>query len=581
MSNNKNMIILSGIPFNCDENEIINFIFSFGNFNIDLINIKPRKGKKSFAYIKFKYPNESVKAITLLNNQKMNGSNITVKHFIPKEEKINRNNLYISNLPNDFTEEELFEIFSKFGKISMLSINKNPNNDYPIYAQINYENIQDANNAIDIMNNYYIKGKNINITYYLSQDNINNNNTLEEDIVPMLKIDNLPNSLNNEDILKNIFEVYGKIQKYGILNENNNNIGIIIYSKKEEAENAKEGMKSKLNITLIPIDKNIIEKIENSKNDNSNQENSNNNIYYHNNRYNNKMSSSTSITTSTSQSFIYVKNECNTLMIKNLPKDINENDLKVYFSQFGVIKKIKILKKAKLTNVTNEKGEIINKQFIFESLGKAIIIYKTISSAKLAKNSSNEKEILIKDNLIKCDIDYVEKKMDPKKYHNLNITQISQPISFYYSSNNITQLQNGNNNNYNNDNINYNSNNNTEDNYSSPSIHNNNHSIRKITVESENLIEIIKKILQIENIEERTEALGETLYYFLIKYINQYKLNITKGKCDDEFLCSRLTGILIKTNQETLLQIFSKTTRLYNAIKEVLLNLMQKNQLIK
>ena len=213
MSNNKNMIILSGIPFNCDENEIINFIFSFGNFNIDLINIKPRKGKKSFAYIKFKYPNESDKAITLLNNQKMNGSNITVKHFTPKEEKINRNNLYISNLPNDFTEEELFEIFSKFGKISMLSINKNPNNDYPIYAQINYENIQDANNAIDIMNNYYIKGKNINVTYYLSQDNINDNNTLEDDIVPMLKIDNLPNSLNNEDILKNIFEVYGKIQK--------------------------------------------------------------------------------------------------------------------------------------------------------------------------------------------------------------------------------------------------------------------------------------------------------------------------------------------------------------------------------
>jgi hypothetical protein len=99
--------------------------------------------------------------------------------------------------------------------------------------------------------------------------------------------------------------------------------------------------------------------------------------------------------------------------------------------------------------------------------------------------------------------------------------------------------------------------------------------------ESENLFETVKNKLQIENPEERTEALGETLYYFLIKFIPQYKLNITKGKCDDEFLCSRLTGILIKTNQETLLQIFSKTTRLYNAIKEVLLNLMQNNQLIK
>ena len=480
------------------------------------------------------------------------------------------------------TQEELFEIFSKFGKISMLIIKTFPNSDNANYAQINFEDKQDANNAINSLDKFYIRGKNLNVKYFLSKDKVNNdNNENDDNNVPMLIINDLPNSLDNEELLKSIFEIYGKIQKHGILKENNKKIGVIIYSQIEEAENAKNGMSSqKLKINLIPFDQNIINKIENSNIENNNYNNNFNYRYGYKNK-DNRMSSSTSITTSTNQSFILVKNECNTLMIKNLPKDINENDLKVYFSQFGVIKKIKILTKAKLTNVTNEKGEIINKKFIFESLGKAIIIYKTISSAKLAKNSSNEKEILIKDNLIKCDIDYVEKKMDPKKYHNLNITQISQPISFYYSSNNITQLQNGNNNNYNNDNNNYNSNNNTEDNYSSPTIHNNNHSIRKITVESENLIEIIKKILQIENIEERTEALGETLYYFLIKFIPQYKLNITKGKCDDEFLCSRLTGILIKTNQKTLLQIFSKTTRLYNAIKEVLLNLMQNNQLIK
>ena len=571
MSNHKNIILLSKLPFNCDENQIINFIFSYGKFTIDNINLRTPKGKNPFAYIKFKYPNESYKAIKLLNNQNFNGSNIIVKQFIPIDERINPNNLFVGNLPYDMTQEELFEIFSKFGKISMLIIKTFPNSDNANYAQINFENEQDANNAINSLDKFYIRGKNLNVKYFLSKDKVNNdNNENDDNNVPMLIINDLPNSLDNEELLKSIFEIYGKIQKHGILKENNKKIGVIIYSQIEEAENAKNGMSSqKLKINLIPFDQNIINKIENSNIENNNYNNNFNYRYGYKNK-DNRMSSSTSITTSTNQSFILVKNECNTLMIKNLTKDINEIDLKNYFSQFGDIKKIKIETHAKLSNVYNEKGEIVNKKFIFESLGKAIITYKTISSAKLAKNTTNDKEILIKNHLIKCEIDYVEKKVDAKKYRNINLTQISQPISFSYSNNNLKQIQNGN---YNKYEIGDNYYNNHSNHFTNPN--------KKITVECENLFETVKNKLQIENPEERTEALGETLYYFLIKFIPQYKLNITRGKCEDDVICARLTGILIKSNQEYLLQIISKTTRLYNALKEVLLNLMQNNQLIE
>jgi hypothetical protein len=102
---------------------------------------------------------------------------------------------------------------------------------------------------------------------------------------------------------------------------------------------------------------------------------------------------------------------------------------------------------------------------------------------------------------------------------------------------------------------------------------------KKITVEGEHLVEQVKEKLKIENPDDMTEALGETLFYFLMKFIPEYNLNITNGKYDDTTICSRLTGILIKTNPENLLEIISKTERLYHSLKEVLLQLMQTNRL--
>jgi hypothetical protein len=102
-----------------------------------------------------------------------------------------------------------------------------------------------------------------------------------------------------------------------------------------------------------------------------------------------------------------------------------------------------------------------------------------------------------------------------------------------------------------------------------------NNNMVRITVEGEHLPETIQEKLKIENKEERTEAVGETLFYFLIKFIPQYGLNTTNGQFNDSDLCSKLTGILIKTDPKMLLQIISNTQGLYNSLKDVLNKLIQ------
>ena len=44
----------------------------------------------------------------------------------------------------------------------------------------------------------------------------------------------------------------------------------------------------------------------------------------------------------------------------------------------------------------------------------------------------------------------------------------------------------------------------------------------------------------------------------------------TNGEFNDSDLCSKLTGILIKTEPKILLQIISNTQGLYNSLKDVL-----------
>ena len=91
-----------------------------------------------------------------------------------------------------------------------------------------------------------------------------------------------------------------------------------------------------------------------------------------------------------------------------------------------------------------------------------------------------------------------------------------------------------------------------------------------ITVEKYELSDKIKQIMMVGNPDDRTEALGETLFYFLLAFIPQYNLNITKGKMDDTTVCSKLTGILIRTDEKNLLEIVSRTDKLEAALREVM-----------
>ena len=84
------------------------------------------------------------------------------------------------------------------------------------------------------------------------------------------------------------------------------------------------------------------------------------------------------------------------------------------------------------------------------------------------------------------------------------------------------------------------------------------------------LVNKIKQIISIPNLEERKELLGETLFYFLLRFIPTFNLNQTSGKFSDDVLCSKLTGIFLHTDEKELVNILSNIEILVLTIKDVI-----------
>jgi RNA recognition motif-containing protein len=73
---------------------------------------------------------------------------------------------------------------------------------------------------------------------------------------------------------------------------------------------------------------------------------------------------------------------CN-LVVKNIPKELNETNLFEIFRKFGEIKSARLLyNEGAFKEIKNESGEVIDKEFVYESKGCGFVLFKKVDDAK-------------------------------------------------------------------------------------------------------------------------------------------------------------------------------------------------------
>lgn len=152
-----------------------------------------------------------------------------------------KTNLIVNYLPQSFTDQEFFNLFSTVGKVNKARIIRHRQTGYSYgYGFIDMATADDADKAIKKLNQYQIGHKRLKVAYSLpSGERTRNIN---------LYIKGLPKSWTKRD-LENAFRPFGEIRNARILldpaTQMGTGVGFLLYAQKHMAEKASEAMNGK------------------------------------------------------------------------------------------------------------------------------------------------------------------------------------------------------------------------------------------------------------------------------------------------------------------------------------------------
>lgn len=121
---------------------------------------------KGFGFVQFEDETAAESAINQANGIVLNGRHVYVGPFVKKEERnlqkydsFRFTNLYVKNLTNDISDEDLRSIFGVFGPVTSVAVMKDENGESKCFGFVNFEHSDDAVKAIENLNGKKINGK--------------------------------------------------------------------------------------------------------------------------------------------------------------------------------------------------------------------------------------------------------------------------------------------------------------------------------------------------------------------------------------------------------------------------------------
>ncbi|KAH9695439.1 hypothetical protein WN944_028768 [Citrus x changshan-huyou] len=237
---------------------------AFGNILSCKVATDLNGQSKGYGFVQFDNEESAQKAIEKLNGMLLNDKQVYVGHFLRKQERdteINKSkftNVYVKNLSESTTEEDLQKSFGEYGTITSAVVMRDGDGKSKCFGFVNFENSDDAARAVEALNGKKFDDKEwyVGKAQKKSERELELKHQFEQNMKEAadkfqganLYIKNLDDSIDDEK-LKQLFSPFGSITSCKVMRDPSGisrGSGFVAFSTPEEASRALLEMNGKM-----------------------------------------------------------------------------------------------------------------------------------------------------------------------------------------------------------------------------------------------------------------------------------------------------------------------------------------------
>nr|XP_043635589.1 polyadenylate-binding protein 2-like [Erigeron canadensis] len=257
-------IFIKNLDRSIDNKALHDTFSSFGNILSCKIATDGAGQSKGYGFVQFEVEDSAQSAIDKLNGMLINDKQVYVGRFLRKQERDSTlgrtkfNNVYVKNVSETTTDEDLKKTFGEYGTITSAVIMRDSDGKSKGFGFVNFDSADDAANAVDALNGKKFDEKEwfVGKAQKKSEREVELKNRFEQTAKEAidkfqgvnLYVKNLDDTIDDEK-LKELFSEYGTITSCKVMRDTSGisrGSGFVAFSTSEEASRALSEMNGKM-----------------------------------------------------------------------------------------------------------------------------------------------------------------------------------------------------------------------------------------------------------------------------------------------------------------------------------------------
>ncbi|XP_072962230.1 polyadenylate-binding protein 2-like [Typha angustifolia] len=257
-------IFIKNLDKSIDNKALYDTFSVFGNILSCKVATDSSGQSKGYGFVQFEQDEAAQNAIDKLNGMLLNDKKVFVGPFLRKQERENAangmkfNNVFVKNLSESTTEENLKEIFGEFGTITSAVVMREGDGKSKCFGFVNFENPDDAAQAVQELNGKKFDDKEwyVGKAQKKSEREMELKGRFDQNIQESadkyqgtnLYLKNLDDSIE-DDKLRELFSVFGTVTSCKVMRDPNGvsrGSGFVAFKSAEDASRALTEMNGKM-----------------------------------------------------------------------------------------------------------------------------------------------------------------------------------------------------------------------------------------------------------------------------------------------------------------------------------------------